>query len=401
MSSLFSLTTPVVFLVFNRPQHTARVFEAIRRARPPKLLIVADGPRASRPGEDSLCAEVRQICQSVDWPCEVITHFAESNMGCRNRVSSGLKWAFEQVEEAIVLEDDCLPSQSFFQFCQELLTKHRHDDGVGLISGSCFLPDGYNRTFSNYFFTRYPQIWGWASWRRAMQHYDVSMSKWSEINSQGWLEDFFQNDPALVAYWRSIFLQVANAQIDTWDYQLTLSMWLRGMISICPARNLISNIGFGPEATHTTSTGPRANTPVHDMTFPLIAPSTITVDALADEFAAVYVYNVPGFKGSQRMQQLFKYTPAALYQFSEQQRVECRGNMLSLAMIAVQSGDAVTALELAQICARTGLVMRDLNYVQGLCCLLLGDKQNARYYLELELSAFSDNQQARQLYSTL
>jgi len=401
MTANFELMTPVVLLVFNRPALTTRVFEAVRKARPTRLLVVADGPRSNRPGEDTLCAEVRQICQRVDWPCTVSTNFAPTNMGCRNRVSSGLMWAFEQVEEAIILEDDCLPHESFFRFCQDLLARHRDDSNVAMISGNCFLPGGYNRTFASYFFTRYPHIWGWATWRRAMKHYDVTMAKWPEVNEQGWLEDFFQHDATLAAYWRSILNQVHNGQIDTWDYQLTLSFWLRGMISICPARNLISNIGFGPDATHTTIVGPRANMPTHEMRFPLTSPATVTVDALADEFAASFVYNVPGFKGSQRMQMLFNASPQSLGNCSEQQRLEFRNNLLALATVAVQGGDAATALELAQICARTGPKMRDLFHVQGLCSMMLGDAQSARNFFELELSNYPDNSQAKQMLGML
>ena len=401
MSPTSPLSTPVLLLVFNRPEHTRRVFEAIKNARPPKLLIVADGPRADRPGEAAKCDEVRSICQDVDWPCEVFTNFSPTNMGCRNRVASGLTWAFEQVEEAIILEDDCLPHPSFFPFCQELLQRYRDDTNVAVISGNCFLPGGYNRTFASYFDTRYSFIWGWATWRRAFKHYDVTMSKWPEVNAQGWLEDSLQEEPALVAYWRSIFNQVYNGQIDTWDYQLTFSLWLRGMISICPSRNLVSNIGFGPEATHTTDNSPRANMPVFEASFPLVAPSSFMADSLADEFAALSVYNVPGFKGSERMQGLFRYTPPALAGFSEQQRLEYRMNLLSFASLALQGGDAATALELLRLCARTGPHMRDLCYIEGLCSLALGDRQNAKNSLELELSRYPDNAQARQMYSTL
>lgn len=401
MRSDFVLSTPVVLLVFNRPQQTRRVFEAIRTARPPKLLIVADGPRANRPEEPALCTEVLNICQEVDWPCEVITNFASTNMGCRNRVASGLTWAFEQVQEAIILEDDCLPHESFFRFCQELLDRHRDDTSVAMISGDCFLPGGYNRTCASYFFTRYAHIWGWATWRRAIQHYDVTMKKWPEVNSQGWLEDFFQNDPTLVAYWRSIFTQVYNGHINTWDYQLMLSFWLRGMISICPARNLISNIGFGADATHTKEANPRANMLVHEMKFPLVAPSTLTPDALADECAAWSVYGVPAFKGSWRMQMLFNQIPSSLHSLSEQQRHEFCGTIISLATIALQGGDAAIALELAELCATIGSRIEGLFYMKGLCSLALGDRQSAKANFEIELSRYPNNTQAREMYSNL
>lgn len=401
MTIPYRLTTPVVLLVFNRPQHTRRIFEAIRSARPPKLLIVADGPRSDRPGEAERCAEVREICQQVDWPCEVITNFAPFNLGCKERVSSGLSWAFDQVEEAIILEDDCLPHPSFFPFCQELLKRYRDDTNVAVISGNCFLPGGYNRSFASYYYSRYSFIWGWATWRRTLKHYDVTMAKWPEVNQQGWLEDSLQDEPSLVAYWRSIFTQVHNGLIDTWDYQLTFSLWLRGMISICPAQNLVSNIGFGADATHTTEYSPRANMPVFDMKLPLIAPSAFIADSLADEFAALSVYNVPGFKGSERMQQLYKYSPPALPGITEQQRTEYRSNLINLASHALQGGDPVTALELLRLCARTGPPMRDIYYIEGLCSLTLGDRQNAKNSLELELSRYPDNAAAKQIYTSL
>jgi hypothetical protein len=234
-----------------------------------------------------------------------------------------------------------------------------------------------------------------------MQHYDVAMTKWPEVNAQGWLEDFFQNDLTLVAFWRSIFTQVYDGQIDTWDYQLTLSFWLRGMISICPARNLISNIGFGSDATHTKDANPRANMPVYEMKFPLIAPSALTADSLADEFAAWSVYSVPAFKGSLRMQMLFNQSPPALYALSEQQRQEYCGNIVSLAAMALQGGDAAIALELTELCAKIGSRIEGLFYMKGLCSLALGDKQSAKASLEIELSRYPNNTQARAMYSTL
>ena len=121
----WQLNTPVAFLIFNRPHTTQRVFAEIAKARPPKLLVVADGPRNDRPGEAELCAQTRAIIDQVDWDCEVLTHYADKNMGCKKRIASGIDWVFTQVEEAIILEDDCLPEASFFQFCEENLAPAR------------------------------------------------------------------------------------------------------------------------------------------------------------------------------------------------------------------------------------------------------------------------------------
>ncbi len=132
----FNLTTPVAFIIFNRPDTTSKVFEAIKQAKPKKLLVIADGPRINKPGEAEKCKQTRAITEQIDWDCEVLRNYSENNLGCRNRVSSGIDWVFENVDEAIIIEDDCLPNPSFFRFCQELLGKYRNNDEIFLISGN-------------------------------------------------------------------------------------------------------------------------------------------------------------------------------------------------------------------------------------------------------------------------
>ena len=224
----WSKETPVALFAFNRPQQTRAVFAAIRVAQPQHLLLVMDGPRGDRPAEAELCAEVRNIISAVDWPCQVRTNFSATNLGCKRRVSSAVQWVFEQVPEAIILEDDCLPHPTFFRFCDELIKKYRDDNRVGLISGDNFL-EGRARTPYSYYFTRHTHIWGWASWRRAMRNYDVAMPTWPEIKEGGWLHDILGDNPDYVRYWSEYFDQVYNGKIDTWDYQLTYSMWINGL----------------------------------------------------------------------------------------------------------------------------------------------------------------------------
>jgi hypothetical protein len=149
----FQLTTPVALLIFNRPDTTALVFQAIAKAKPPKLLVVADGPRDARPGEADKCQAARAIIEQVDWPCEVITHYADTNMGCKLRVSSGISWIFDQVEEAIILEDDCLPDPTFFRYCQEMLERYRDNERVGMVSGGN-LQFGQKRGYGSYYFSK-------------------------------------------------------------------------------------------------------------------------------------------------------------------------------------------------------------------------------------------------------
>jgi hypothetical protein len=174
------METPIAFFIFNRPHLTQKVFDAIRQAQPKILLVVADGSRFDRADETELCAQTRAVIKQVDWDCQVLTNFSETNLGCKRRVSSGLNWVFETVEEAIILEDDCLPHPTFFPFCETLLDYYRHDSRIMNISGENF-QFGRQRTQDSYYFSRYNHCWGWASWRRAWNNYDVEMQLWSVI----------------------------------------------------------------------------------------------------------------------------------------------------------------------------------------------------------------------------
>lgn len=280
--SEFKLNTPVALLIFNRPDTTERVFNEIAKAKPPKLLVVADGPRLNRTGEVEKCNQTRSIIQRVDWPCEVITHFAESNMGCKLRVSSGIDWIFEQVEEAIILEDDCLPEPSFFRFCEEMLVRYRDNERVSMVSGGN-LQFGRVRGSASYYFSRYTHIWGWASWRRAWSRYDRDMKLWPAFKDQRLLEATFSK-PGEQEYWRHSFESVYNRSLDTWDCQWTFAALIHDMLQIVPNVNLISNIGFGPGATHTHEIGIHANMPTQPISFPLLHPDFVLPDPKGDQF---------------------------------------------------------------------------------------------------------------------
>ena len=284
----WQLTTPVVFIIFNRPDTTAKVFEAIRQAKPPKLLVIADGARIDKPGEAEKCAAARAIINQVDWQCEVLTNYSDVNLGCRKRVSSGLDWVFEQVEEAIILEDDCLPHPTFFRYCQELLEKYRDDEHIMMISGNNF-QFGRKRNEYSYYFSHYSHIWGWASWRRAWTKYDDSMQSWSELKNSSWLNDVLQNEQA-VAYWAKIFQSVEQG-FSSWAYIWLLTSWTNNGLCVLPEINLVSNIGFG-SGTHTTvNNSPLANIPIEEIKFPLQHPSEITRNLEADDFTEKYIFS--------------------------------------------------------------------------------------------------------------
>lgn len=280
-----SLHTPVVFLIFNRPDLTAQVFEAIRQAKPHKLLVVADGPRFSEEAEK--CEKARVVIQQVDWECEVLTNFSNVNLGCKCRVSSGLDWVFSEVEEAIILEDDCLPTPSFFTFCQTLLEYYRHDERIMHISGNNFQLS-QSRSEYSYYFSKYNHIWGWASWRRAWKHYDIEMKTWEELKVSKIINSV-HTDAYEQNYWLNIFDQVHKGLIDTWDYQWTYACWSQGGLSIIPDVNLVSNIGFGDDATNTVGKSRLANMPTEDIN-KINHPPFIIKHQEADLYTFDYVF---------------------------------------------------------------------------------------------------------------
>jgi hypothetical protein len=272
---------PIALFIFKRPEHTRRVFDLIRRKRPTEFFVVADGPRPAHKDDIENCERTREVVHAVDWPCRVYTNFSEVNLGCGRRVSSGLNWVFDMVEEAIVLEDDCLPSSSFFRFCEEMLEKYRSDSRIGIVSGNNFVAEQITCPHS-YYFSRFVHMWGWATWRRVWRLYDFAMSQLGTTRAANALTIACQDSRAR-AYWRGLFEDVASGQIDTWDYQVAFMCFINDLINIHPAANLVTNIGFGDGATHTSSPTPvDASLDVHELAFPLKHPDTIAPWEAAD-----------------------------------------------------------------------------------------------------------------------
>lgn len=239
----------IAFFLYRRPDLTHRVFDVIAASRPSRLLVVADGPKHDE--EADLCAETRKIVERVDWPCEVLTNFADSNMGCRRRISSGIDWVFSLVEEAIIVEDDCLPHPTFFPYCQELLERYRDDDRVADIAGEYGLPRRA-RCKESYFASHYGSIWGWATWRRAWQLYDVEMRDWPEFRDRG-LHRHFVYNRAQANLLAKRFDEVYESRIDTWDLQWGFTRMKHDLYSLVPSVNLVSNIGFRNDASITVA----------------------------------------------------------------------------------------------------------------------------------------------------
>ncbi|MBD2087797.1 glycosyltransferase family 2 protein [Trichocoleus sp. ST-U3] len=276
------MKTPVALLIFKRPETTAKVFEVIRQAKPPKLLVVADGPRSDQPGEAEKCAATREIIDTVDWDCEVIKNYSDVNLGCGLRPATGINWVFEQVEEAILFEDDCLPHPTFFQFCEELLEKYRDDERVMSIAGTNLLGER-KLPGQSYYFSYFGGNWGWASWRRAWKYFDYDIKQWPEIFESRFLENYLRV-PKHYLFWQKIFQDAyQNKNRSCWDYQWLLACWLQHGLKIVPEVNLITNIGFGANATHTFSTeNPLGKMGTQEISFPLKHPPFMIRDVEAD-----------------------------------------------------------------------------------------------------------------------
>jgi hypothetical protein len=263
--------TPVALFAFNRPHITRRVFEVIAKIRPTRLLLIADGPRPNKTGEAEACRQVREVVSRVDWPCDVSRNFAESNLGCQERVISGLNWVFSCVEEAIILEDDCLPDLSFFPFCQKLLEQYRGDSRIAFISGAN-LVEKHLKTDSSYFFSQFGGIWGWATWRSEWKRYDRDLKDWPALKRGRLLNEILE-DRRMVAYWTRIFDDMHQGKgLNTWDIQWQYTCLKNNSLTAVSSVNLIENIGFGADATHTTGEDARLMLPAKSIEFPLRHP---------------------------------------------------------------------------------------------------------------------------------
>lgn len=283
---LKNMKTPILFIIFNREDTTRQVFNKIRDAKPTKLYIVADGPREKNISDKEACQRTREIIDLVDWDCKVFKNYSEDNMGCKKRVSSGIDWFFENEEFGIILEDDCLPEISFFLFCEELLEKYKNDNRVSLISGSYFNDKKIGS--ADYYFSKIPQIWGWATWRRTWNKYDLNMSGYQDFRENHTIEKIW-GKKEIQNYWNDVFEEAYNGSINTWDYQLVFSIFVNKGLCICPNVNLVSNIGFGNGSTNTLVSDNRiAKLNLEKIEFPLQHPQN--VDYIED--SDIYINNI-------------------------------------------------------------------------------------------------------------
>ena len=249
-------STPLLLIVWRRPQTLREVINAIRPLAPTRLYVACDGPNPCRHGEAEKVAASREVIEKeIDWPCQIERLYSDVNQGCRLGVSRAITWFFERVEEGIILEDDCVPHPDFFPYCTTLLERYRHDTRIWCISGNNF-QNGKWRGDSSYYFSHYHHCWGWASWRRCWQHFDAELHQWPALRESGLLETIFEN-PLERSYWSDIWQRLVDeGKPDTWDFQWIFTCLINGGLAALPNQNLVSNIGFGVDATNTLIPAP-------------------------------------------------------------------------------------------------------------------------------------------------
>lgn len=278
---------PVALFIFNRPDFTLEVFKQIAKAKPRQLFIVADGPRNNEEAE--VCRQARAVTEQVDWDCEIVREYAETNLGCRKRVTSGLDKVFSIVEEAIMLEDDCIPDPTFFRFCQELLAYYRTEKRVMMISGNNF-QFGRKRGSGSYYFSSFGHTGGaFATWRRAWLCNDADLKTWPEVRETGWIKNFMLTPEGAALYTRNLD-NVTSGKISSYSYVWTYSRWRQNGLSVVPNRNMVTNIGFDERATHTPKKSRIAYQDAIAMPFPLRHPTRIVRNLQADLFTVNHGY---------------------------------------------------------------------------------------------------------------
>jgi hypothetical protein len=301
------MTPPILFIIFNKREETKRVFNVIRSQQPKRLFIAADGPRLEKEGEAEKCQYVRDwVLGHIDWECEAKTRFLDQNVGCGRGPSDAISWFFEDVNEGIILEDDCLPNDSFFEFSAVLLDRYRNNEQISMISGNNFQQVQPMLLSEDYYFSVFPSSNGWATWKRSWQGFDYHISSWPRVDKRK-LAKFLFKDKRYSHWWISFFDRFYNLKPnDSWDYQFHYQCMIRNQLAIIPKANLVKNIGYGPDATHSQNPDSYfANVPTHEFVFPLKHPDQIVRNYDADLFIQTMLFGsveVPGtFKKIKRL----------------------------------------------------------------------------------------------------
>jgi len=302
--------TPILLITWKRPKETLRVIDAMKGLKPSKLYISSDGPRLNFPDESKKVNDTREIIKNnINWEAEINTLYHEENQGCMKGVSTAISWFFNNVDEGIVLEDDCVPHPDFFSFCEELLEKYRDDKRIWCITGNNLQGNKW-RGKSSYYFSRYNHCWGWASWKRCWSKYDVQIKDWPNFQKSGLFESLFFHEKEL-KHWKNTFDSIFYyGKPDTWDYQWTYTCFINSGLTAIPNRNLIENIGFNSEGTHTKKGDSPAKIDNYEKgksgILPLVHPAYVVRSEDADRYTELMYFSGPNYFSLLYLIKLFK-----------------------------------------------------------------------------------------------
>ena len=301
---------PILFIVFNRLDTAQQVFQVFKNVKPPQLFIAADGARTNKEGETERCEVVRKyVLDNIDWECDVKTLFQEKNLGCGEGVAAAISWFFSHVEEGIILEDDCVPHPDFFEYCHELLEKYRNNDNIAIVSGDNF-QDGKKWGDGSYYFTKYTNIWGWATWRRYWNIYHFDLNKYDKDLMYKKIDERIKAKRERI-FWKVLFDNMKADPADTWDYQMNFCCWYNDMCSIVPNVNLIKNVGFGEDATHTLNVNAKESSKETSPILPLTHPQKNKGYNKAEKYF-FNTYANPSSSFSRFVERIYKIAPQSL-----------------------------------------------------------------------------------------
>ncbi len=294
MENKNKITSPILYIVFNRPEYVRRSFEAIKNISPSVIYLASDGPRSDRKDEDSIVKSVRNyVIDNIDWACQIKTFFQKKNVGLKF-LASAISWFFQNEEMGIILEDDCIPNESFFKFCDELLVKYRYDERIMVIGGRNSEIDSRKRVPESYFFYKYTETWGWASWRRAWKYYDINIKDWTNLKRRG-IHRTVSDKRGFQNFVRDSFDSSFKNEVENWDIQWSFACLANSGLCIIPKYNLVDNIGIKGISTRGHQKFDHF-VPTKELTFPLIHPDYVLADPYYSDFKYVNIFKKYRYK---------------------------------------------------------------------------------------------------------
>lgn len=276
------MKTPLLILIFNRPKETRQLLIYLQKIKPKKIYVFSDGPRNNNLSDIINNNNCKSLFKKLKWKCSIKKKYLKNNLGCKNAVSKGISWFFKNEKYGIILEDDCMPTLGFFNFCEWGLKKFKDNKNIGSITGNNFLKSKVPIK-SSYYFSKYAHCWGWATWSDRWKIYDKNISFWKKWKHSKNFEKMF-NLKLEYQYWKKIFDNVFLDKIDSWAYPWNLCLWYNNKVTLTPKCNLVKNIGYGGSATHTFVNSDNLKYQTSNLVYPYKSPQKNNINIKADNY---------------------------------------------------------------------------------------------------------------------